>query len=349
MRTDPGGPFINVDRMDLRKYAQRQALAKVLCDFILYHDHNPKKALELCSEATQAQEYKDWWWKARLGKCYYQLGLFRDAEKQFKSALKQQEMLPTILELCKVYMKLDQPLAALDLLEKARERHPLDPHLLISIARIYDQLNDSQKSVTYYKKVLDLDAANIESIACIAANLFYEDHPEVALRLYRRLIQMGVNNTELWNNVALCCFYASQYDLTLSCFERALAIAGDDNMADIWYNIGQVAIGIGDLGLAYQAFKVSISIDGNHAESFNNLGVLELRKGNVDAARTNFQASSRLAAFMHEPLFNSGLLSFKLGDFQEAFTMACKALEAYPDHSESTELKKQLKQHFTQA
>ena len=26
---------------------------------------------------------------------------------------------------------------------------------------------------------------------------------------------MGVNNTELWNNLGLCCFYASQYDMTL--------------------------------------------------------------------------------------------------------------------------------------
>jgi len=39
------------------------------------------------------------------------------------------------------------------------------------------------------------------------------------------------------------------------------------------YNIGQVAIGIGDLGLAYQAFKIAVSVDSNHAESYNNLGV----------------------------------------------------------------------------
>ena len=48
--------------------------------------------------------------------------------------------------------------------------------------------------------------------------------------------------------MGLCCFYAGQYDLTLSCFERALMLADDDNMADVWYNIGQVAIGVGDLG-----------------------------------------------------------------------------------------------------
>lgn len=33
---------------------------------------------------------QDWWWKARLGKCYYQLGMMRDAEKQFRSSLKNQ-------------------------------------------------------------------------------------------------------------------------------------------------------------------------------------------------------------------------------------------------------------------
>ena len=49
-------------------------IEKSLIDFILYHDHNPKRALELAAEATVAADYKDWWWKARLGKCYYQLG-----------------------------------------------------------------------------------------------------------------------------------------------------------------------------------------------------------------------------------------------------------------------------------
>jgi tetratricopeptide (TPR) repeat protein len=52
-----------------------------------------------------------------------------------------------------------------------------------------------------------------------------------------------------------------------------------------------VAIGIGDLGLAYQSLKVAISVDANHVESFTNLGVLELRKGNLDAARANFTSA----------------------------------------------------------
>ena len=52
MASDKDGPFINLDKLDLRKYALRPNLARVLCDYMLYHEHNPKKALELCAHAN---------------------------------------------------------------------------------------------------------------------------------------------------------------------------------------------------------------------------------------------------------------------------------------------------------
>lgn len=39
-------------------------------------------------------------------------------------------------------------------------------------------------------QVLGLDASNVEAIACIAADHFYSDQPELALRYYRRLLQV---------------------------------------------------------------------------------------------------------------------------------------------------------------
>merc|ERR1711865_903836 len=124
-------------------------------------------------------------------------------------------------------------------------------------------------------------------------------------------------------------------------------MASDANMADVWYNVGQVAIGIGDLGLAYQAFKIAVSVDSHHAEAFDNLGVLELRKGNIEQARSNFKTAQDIAPFLFEPFFNGALLAYKLGDFQEAFELVGKALVAFPDHSDSKELRKQLSHQFT--
>jgi tetratricopeptide (TPR) repeat protein len=268
--------------------------AQVLCDYIIYQLHNPRKGLELCSLATTACDYKDWWWKARLGKCYYQLGLQREAAEQFASVLRSDDMIVAVLELCKVYIKQDQPNKALEVYRGFAARHPGDLHSLIGIARLYDQLNDIEQSVTIYRQVLEFDASNVEAISCLASNYFYTDQPELALRLYRRcaarharhphaaqqqrvflpsfpradpvlsracaasrrapakcsdftmhafaldapptappialpascsLLQMGLHTAELWNNLGLCCFYASQYDMCLVCYERALALA----------------------------------------------------------------------------------------------------------------------------
>jgi tetratricopeptide repeat protein 8 len=129
-------------------------------------------------------------------------------------------------------------------------------------------------------------------------------------------------------------------------------------MADIWYNIGQIAIGIGDLRLAYEAFKIAVNIDPKHAESINNLGVLELRQrcvytfhsliihSNLDEARNCFSNAHKLNPNMHEPIYNESLMSYKLGEFQHSYELLTKVLEVYPEHSESLELMKKLKQLF---
>lgn len=54
---------------------------------------------------------------------------------------------------------------------------------------------------------------------------------------------MGVYNCQLFNNLGLCCFYAQQYDMTLTSFERALSLAeNEEEAADVWYNLGHVAV-----------------------------------------------------------------------------------------------------------
>jgi tetratricopeptide repeat protein 8 len=67
-------------RLDMRKYAARPCINKALCVYLLHHEHNPIKALELASEATTFSRFGDWWWKLQLAKCYYMLNLLREAE-----------------------------------------------------------------------------------------------------------------------------------------------------------------------------------------------------------------------------------------------------------------------------
>ena len=212
MLAEPGGPFVDLEKLDLRKYAARPALARALCDYMLYHDRNPRKAVELCSLATVRASFKDWWWKERLGKSYYQLGLLRDAEKQFKSSLNDCPTVSATAQLAKVHIRHDQPFAAVAVYEKGAAQFPGETSMLLGQARICDALGELDEGVELYKQTLRWDASNVEAVACLASHHFYSDQPEMALRHYRRLLQMGVNSTELWNNVGLCCFFPNAFN-----------------------------------------------------------------------------------------------------------------------------------------
>ncbi|XP_002155374.2 tetratricopeptide repeat protein 8 isoform X1 [Hydra vulgaris] len=346
MLTQPDGPFINVSKINFAKYVERPNLAKELFEYIFMHENDARNALQLAALAIVATEYKDWWWKVQLAKCYYRLGLYRDAEKQLISSLRDEQIVDTYLYLCKVYVKLDQPLTGIEILVKGLEKFPQETTLLVGIARIYEGMNDVINSTKFYKDVLISDNTNVEAISCIATNYFYSDQPEIALKFFRRLLQMGVYNCEIFNNIGLCCFYAQQYDMALNCFERALALSSDDNMADVWYNISHIAIGIGDMRLAYQCLRLSLSVNSDHAEAFNNLGVLELRRNNSEEARSHFQSSISFGEHMYEPHYNLSFLSEQIGDTQTSFQALKRSLEIFPDHAEGKDLLKLLRKQL---
>jgi tetratricopeptide repeat protein 8 len=224
-------------------------------------------------------------------------------------------------------------------------------------------VSPGERATQLYRQVLlTLDASNVEALSCLAAQSFYNDMPELSLKHYRRLLQMGLGSysCELWNNLGLTCFHSGQYDMSLGCFDRALALlpssssasdssASDSLASDIWYNLSLVGVSLGDLGLAYQACRVSVSLEPNNSEAYTNLGVLEMRKGNAEAAKANFATAIRLSGgVLYEPLYNGSLLAYKSGDFAEAFTLAQQAVQANPASHDSQELLKTLKQTLIQ-
>jgi len=277
-----------------------------------------------------------------IGVCYYRLNMFRDAEKQFLSSLKDQSTVLTSHLLAKVYIRLDQPQNALDCYKKALEVHTTDTSLMAAAARVFEGIGEMDKSVAQYKQLLALDSTNGEAIASLAAHYFYNDQPEKALLLYRRLLQMGMFSAELFNNLGLCCFYAQQFDMALGCFERALGMAEDEAMADVWYNLSHIAIGLGDVSLCYHCLKLAVCCDPTHAEAYNNLGTLEHSKKNHEQARAHYTSAQGI----HESQYNSALLASELGDFKTCFNAASEALETFPDHVNAKVIFEQLRKLF---
>ncbi len=85
--------------------------------------------------------------------CLFLSYVFAVCVLQFKSSLAECPNICSYLELCKVFVKLDQPNTAVENYTRGLEAFPNDVSLLIGIARIHGMMNDVERSVTFYKRV----------------------------------------------------------------------------------------------------------------------------------------------------------------------------------------------------
>ncbi|CAF4483959.1 unnamed protein product, partial [Rotaria magnacalcarata] len=53
------------------KYAQNQAIARLLFEHLFYHANDLRTALQLATLANEVTVNKDWWWLVQLGKCQH--------------------------------------------------------------------------------------------------------------------------------------------------------------------------------------------------------------------------------------------------------------------------------------
>lgn len=197
---------------------------------------------------------------------------------------------------------------------------------------------------------------------------------------------MGVSNAELWNNLGLACFYASQYDTALRCLENALLTGDDQIQADVWcappsppllracgyrrrdsaarscfaawlkcverqcrYNVSHIAITIGDKQLATQTLTICTSLNRQHAEALNNLAILAALKGRVSEAADCYRTAQEFGPLMLEPHYNGALAAFKGGELDAAYRQVKHALSLCPDHTQSKELERMIEGIFAMA
>ena len=100
--------------------------------------------------------YDDPWWKLALGKCYYHLSFYPEAEKQLLSSVKHNNNIQSYLYLSRIYQKQDNVEKSIKTLRDAVEYHQFEPKLHIWIGRIYDDLGDLEKSHLEYQNALSL-------------------------------------------------------------------------------------------------------------------------------------------------------------------------------------------------
>lgn len=367
------GRGFNLARLNYSKYAGQPGLAKLIFEYMFYHEEEIQQALTFANlafvavnvddyavattdrdrlrtatgrvPAQQIQRDKDkseWYWYRAQAYCYYRLGMFREAESLLDSAILMHPAPELYLMKGKLFKRLDQPLRAIDIYKEAASRFPHETFFDIAVGRVYEEMADMRASGSVYMGVLKRDPLCIEALSCVAANCFYEDAVEFALRYYRRILQLGVVNAEIYNNIALCCFYSQQFDILVPSFMRALQMAENDEvLADIWYNIGNMLVALGEVNYARACFELSLTLDADNTEAANNLaclhalsdewnvalGLFEQAQALLRRAQTDENEAAVEANIPAELAYNLALASEHCGDYGKSFRQAQLAFD----------------------
>lgn len=64
-----------------KSVAKKKHMARSIVDYLIYVENNYRRALDIASEATIICNFEDWWWKERIGKCQFKMGMIKDAER----------------------------------------------------------------------------------------------------------------------------------------------------------------------------------------------------------------------------------------------------------------------------
>jgi len=349
-KTDDPTEFIDTARLDCQRYGSDIHFAPILFDYLLHFQPDIRFSLQLATAAIINDNYQNSFWRTAVGKCYLRMGMLRKAETEFNFS--KYIDIEALLLLSKVYCKLYQYTTAVRILEHGLKVYPENINIYTSLARIYntelDDSENSEKSINYYVKILQIDRTNVEALSSLAQNYFYNGHAEVALKMYQQLLsqssynsEISENKVQIFNNIGLCCYYIEKIGLGLNALKEALKYAEDEEeQATIWYNIGLLATSTGQFILAKHAYSMAITISNEkHIQAINNLGVIEFKINKIDSAVNSFKSAKDLVDNselpMYEPSFNLGCCKEKQQEYNECYEAFKDSLDIFPGNKQA--------------
>ena len=90
-----------------------------------------------------------------------------------------------------LYLKMDQPEKAINLLTKELNKHPDDIARLMLLARIFMQQKNSEKAIEYYLKIIGYEPSNEQALLRLGALLNQTGDLESARKYFSRLLQIN--------------------------------------------------------------------------------------------------------------------------------------------------------------
>ena len=206
-------------------------------------------------------------------------------------------------------------------------------------------MNDSDKAIAYYERVLLFNQYNVQALTSMASIYRMKDPPEFqkAVELYHQALKTEDNNTEIWGNLGHCFLMMDDLTKAYTAYHQAIYNAKLQNKTKqdphLWYGIGILYERCNSLDNAEESFRSVLKMDAQ----FEKINEIYFRLGIIYKQQKKYEQS--LECFGHilknppSPLTEADIW-FQIGhvyelkkDFQEAKTSYEKVLKFNPNHS----------------
>jgi tetratricopeptide (TPR) repeat protein len=164
-----------------------------------------------------------------------------------------------------------------------------------NLGRVYFESGEIEKAKGALARAVEIEPSHVRSsdaynlLGMIAQS---EGHPEEAIRLYRRAIEINARPADAYTNLASVLLDLGRVDEARGALEAALH--ADPTLPVAHVNLGNILVHAGDIAGALREYQRAIQFDPSYPLAHRNLGRLYLLQGRPELAEAEFRAALSL-------------------------------------------------------
>lgn len=189
----------------------------------------------------------------------------------------------------------------------------------------YLERDNLPRALNALDRALEIAPDNAEALQAIALVYQQQGESNLADQHFQRAIETAPEFTRVRNNYAAFLYQEGQVEAACNQLEIASKDAQYDNRTQLFANLGQCYMALGETELARERFKRAQQIDPRNPRGYLMLAELEYSQGNYAEAWSPLQKHLQLA-----------------GPSQDALTLAIDIAEARGDHAAVADYQRQL-------
>jgi protein O-GlcNAc transferase len=180
------------------------------------------------------------------------------------------------------------------------------------------------------RQALQVDPNHVDSLHLLGVIAGYAGQPQVSLSLFERALALSPDFASAHANRGVALLTLGRREDATGSLRRAVEL--DPKHLHGWHSLGNALGATNDLTGAEAAFRQALAINPSYYEARNNLGQALQQQGKLDEAIEAFTEALRGAPDAAAFHYNLGVALQLAGRVEEALPHYRRALEAKPDY-----------------